>query len=110
LPGKEIKMNKNRFFNLLVIVALAIMAALTINQVAAADRISSAASNGAASLSSQAGHLTSGFCAAPEASRSAIQTVYVERSGSWMPTINGVPTGVEGGLGQVLNDRRSCSN
>jgi hypothetical protein len=106
---KEIKMNKNLFFNLIVIMVLAVMAALTISQAAAANRIESAASNQKTFISGQANQLSSVGCAALGVSGSPIQMVYVERSGAWIPFEDGVPTGVEGGLLQLLNDRRSCS-
>ena len=98
-------MNKNNFFNLIVIVALAVMTALTISQVAAANRIESAASNGKTSISGQTDYLSSVGCAALGVSGSPIQMVYVLRSGAWIPFKNGIPTGVDGGLLQLLNDR-----
>ena len=93
-------MNKNRFFNLVVIVALAVMAALTINQVAAANRLVSGESNLRTSYS----------CSAPGAVHSPIRTEYEAGRGGWVISTDDGPTGVDGGLIQLLNDRRACSN
>lgn len=90
-------MNKNRFFNLVVIGALAVMAALTTSQAVAADRLASDNSS------------TSSLCSNPDVNHSSIHMVYVERLGRWMTYTNKGPTGVEGGLIQLLNDRRYCS-
>jgi hypothetical protein len=90
-------MNKNRFFSLLVIVTLAALAALTISQVAAVDRLVSASSSAV------------NRCPAPEVNHASVHMVYVESLGRWMPYMDQGPTGVDGGLIQVLSDRRTCS-
>jgi hypothetical protein len=94
-------MKKNRLFNFVVILALASMAALTISQVAATNRLVSAASNGGAAADEQ--------CSALGVDRSSIHMVYVERVGAWMPYTQNGPTGVDGGLLQLLSERQACS-
>jgi hypothetical protein len=90
-------MHINRFFNLVVIVALAIVAALTISQAAAADQLAAVNSS------------TANLCSTPDLNHSSIHMVYVDRLERWMTYTDNGPTGVDGGLAQLLNDRRFCS-
>jgi hypothetical protein len=103
---KETNMKKNRFFNLIVIVSLAVMAVLTISQMTAANRLVSAASNDRAESSEPVAEEP---CAASTTALPFIHMVYVERTGTWVPYTQDGPAGVDGGLIQLLNDRRTCS-
>ena len=98
-------MNKNRLSNLMVVVALAVMAALTISQVAATNRVVSAASGSGASVSIPPAEQ----CSAPDVDRSSIHSVYVKELGRWMTYTDQGPTGVDGGLIQLFSDSQSCS-
>jgi hypothetical protein len=98
-------MNKNRFLNFVVIAALVVLLALTTSQAAAADRLVTAGPDGKTASSNP----PSGYCSAPGASGSAIHTAYDSKVGAWITRTEGGPTGVDGGLIQLLNDRRTCS-
>jgi hypothetical protein len=90
-------MNKNRFFNLAIIVVLIAMAALTVSQAMAASSLVSADPS------------ASDQCSAPGVNFSSVHMVYAESTGRWMPYTDNGPTGVDGGLIQLLSARRSCS-
>ena len=90
------------YFNLVVIVSLAVMAALTISQAVATNRLVSAASD---DKSSQ----TSDLCAAPGEERASIHTAYDPKRGAWVTYSGDVPTGVDGGLIELLSNRSFCS-
>jgi hypothetical protein len=94
-------MKENRLFNLVVILALAAMAALTISQAMATNRLVAAASNGGTAADEQ--------CSALGVDRSSIHMVYVEQARTWLPYTKNAPTGVDGGLLQLLSERQACS-
>lgn len=98
-------MKKNRLFSLVVIVSLAVMAALTISQAVATNRLVSAASDDKVAASSQ----TSGLCAAPGEESASVHTAYDPNRGAWVIYSGDIPTGVDGGLIELLSNRSSCS-
>jgi len=91
-------MFKNRLFNVFVVVALVVLAALTIQQALETTRIVSAA-----------GASESAPCAIPVVDRSSIHSEYVEEMGIWLPQSDSGPTGVDGGLLYLLSGYRECS-
>jgi hypothetical protein len=97
-------MNNNRFFNFMVIVVLVVVAALTISQAAAGEHLVSNDSDG-----KPASNSPTSYCSTPGASLSAIHSSYDSRIGAWVIRTESDPTGVDGGLIQLLNDLRFCS-
>lgn len=91
-------MKTNRLFNLFVVVALVVIAALTVREAAATVDLLSRSDANARS--------------APECSdlpsRRSIHTKYVEGAG-WMTYSEDGPTGVDGGLIHLLTAYRECS-
>ena len=98
-------MNKNRLFNLVVVVSLAALAALTISQAVATDQLVSAASDDKVAASSQ----ISGPCTASGEEHALIHTAYDPKRGVWVTYMGDTPTGVDGGLIELLSNRSSCS-
>lgn len=94
-------MNKNRFYTLFVLLALAVTAALTFSQIAATEHLVSAASAEKTSANS--------LCSSPDVDHSSIHTVFDAQRGAWVTYAGNAPTGMEGGLIQLLDDRRYCS-
>jgi hypothetical protein len=93
-------MLRNRWFNVLIAVALMIVIALTVREAAATAGIVSQTDSvkGARALE----------CASLP-SRYSIHTVYVEELGMWLPYSEDGPTGVDGGLMYLLSSYRTCS-
>jgi hypothetical protein len=98
----EIKMNKNRLFNIFVVAALSLMVALIIQGGIATDKV--ALASGASNFAPSAP-----LCDNPAVERSAIRRVYVEQMDSWLTYTDGSPTGVNGGLIHLLSNARVCS-
>ena len=88
-------MLKNRLFNLLIAIALVIVVALTVEEALATTII------------------TSQPDAVPECnrlpSRLSIHTEIVKETGTRLSYTESGPTGVDGGLQELLNAYRSCS-
>lgn len=93
-------MLKNRLFNMLILIPLVIVIALTVQETAATAGMMSEAgsSKGIRSLA----------CASLS-SRYSIHTVYNEESGMSLPYTEDGPTGVDGGLIYLLSNYRICS-
>jgi hypothetical protein len=95
-------MIKDRLFNVFVVAALALMVALTIQGAIETTRVAMAAGAvdqvGAAPL-----------CDVPAVERSSIRRVYVQQMDTWLTYTNGGPTGVDGGLIDLLSNARVCS-
>ena len=99
-------MKKNSLFSFAMILTLVMVAAFTINQVVAANRLVSAASSDGTAPN----HLLAGApCSASDLDRSSIHVVYVEQFGAWMPSTNNGSIGMDGGLLELLSDRRTCA-
>jgi hypothetical protein len=92
-------MFKSRLFNVLMIAALIAVMALTVLQAVETTRVAHAAQ--------QSKLANTPLCAMPAA---PIQSTYVKQMGIWVPRSANAPTGVDGGLIQILSDYRSCSN
>ena len=92
---KEIKMFKNRLFNVLIAIALVITLAFTVRE-AFATAILSSDGNTVAPCDSLP-------------SRSSIYTDYVKEAGMWIVRTENGPTGVDGGLIDLLSNYRTCS-
>ena len=89
-------MFKNRLFNILVIAALAVVTALTLQQAVGTIQVVSATED-------------TSLCAMPAIDRSSIRSVYVKETGVWMSYSDSGPTGVDGGLLYLLSDEQTCS-
>lgn len=85
-----------RLFNIFVVVALLVVIGLTVREVAAT-----------ALLVSSSGSPEAACASLP--SRHSIRTEYVQESGAWMTYSEDGPTGVDGGLIQLLSDYQDCT-
>jgi hypothetical protein len=94
-------MLRNRLFNALILAALVIVIAITVQEAAATATMMSEAD-------SHKGGRTSECASLP--SRYSLHTVYVEELGKWLPHTEEGPTGVDGGLIDLLSKYRACSN
>ena len=92
-------MKTNRLFNLFIAVALVVIIALTIREAAATAGVVSQASSASRS---------SVECASLP-SRYSIHSKYVEGLNAWVTYTDHGPTGVDGGLVELLSSYRTCS-
>jgi hypothetical protein len=97
---KETKMSTNRLFNLLIVAALVAVVALTIWQSIETTKVVSAASQ--QNSSSNTTCLSS-------TDRLSLTSIYNKEASAWFPRTNQGPTGVDGGLLELLSNYRSCS-
>ena len=88
-------MLKHRLFNLLIAIALVIVIVFNVREAIASTVIRSQAD-------------TAIKCASLP-SRYSIHTEYVEETGIWVTYTEDGPTGVDGGLIQLLSDYQACS-
>jgi hypothetical protein len=93
-------MFRNRLFNVFVALVLILVVALTAREAFATAGIISQA--GASADLSSARCLTL-------PSQMSIQTVYVQEKGMWVASSGGHPTGVDGGLMDLLRTYPTCS-
>jgi hypothetical protein len=98
-------MKKNRLFNVFVVAALALMVALTIQGAIATTRVALAAGASDQVNSPAAAPL----CDFPAVERISVHRVYVEQVKSWVTYTDGGPTGVDGGLIELLSGSQDCS-
>jgi len=102
---KEIKMFKHHLFNILVIAALVVVTALTVQQGLETTRVVHAAD-----LYGQHNHIVEALsCPMSAVDFSSIRSAYMKQVGLWVSRTNSGLTGVDGGLIQLLSDYRSCS-
>ena len=94
---KDIKMLKNRLFNAFIIVALAVTVVLTISQAVETTKVISAASG-----SSDEAYCFSGM------NRLSLTSVYMKEINGWFPRTNKGPTGIDGGLLNLLSNYHAC--
>lgn len=92
-------MKNHRLFNLIVAVALLLIVGLTIREAAATTIVIAQADT-----SSQ-----SSVACADLPSRYSIRSEYVQAMGSWVIVTEEGPTGLDGGLIQLMSDYRTCS-
>ena len=98
-------MFKHRLFNILAIVALVVVTALTIQQALETTKVVHAAE-----IYGQHNHSTEpSLCSLSIVDRSSLHSVYIKQMGIWVPRTNAGPTGVDGGLIQLLSEYRACS-
>jgi hypothetical protein len=98
-PVKEIKMYGTRLFNILVVVALVVVAVLTIQQAAGVAQVTSAASNPVLAASSIQDHTAPAGAQCLQASaHRTVTAVYVKQMNQWLPHTDEGFTGVDGGL------------
>jgi hypothetical protein len=90
-------MKYQRFFHLLITIALLAVIALTVSEAAAT-----------AHILSQTESVSRSKCA-DLPSRHSIRTEYSSQRGAWITVSEDGPTGVDGGLIQLLSDYRTCS-
>jgi hypothetical protein len=86
----------NRLFKLFVFTLLVVVIGLTVREAAATTAVISQANSAETVCSS----LPSGY---------SIHTEYVQEKGAWVTYTEDGPTGVDGGLIQLLSDNRACS-
>jgi len=91
------KMYTNRLLNVSIAVALITLIALTIWQSIETTKVVSAASQ------QNAAYCISGI------ERLSMTSVYVEQARAWIPYTGNGPTGVDGGLLELLSNSRSCA-
>lgn len=96
-------MNTNRLFNVIVAVTLTLMAVLTFQGTIETTRVVWAAG--------QSDNLSAApLCDNPAVERSSIRRVYIQQMDSLLTYTDGGPTGVDGGLIELLSNARICSN
>jgi hypothetical protein len=93
-------MLKNRLFNMLILIALVIVIALTVQEAAAT-----------ASLVSEAysARETKTLMCASLPSRHSIRSKYLEEVKRWVLRTEDGPTGIDGGLIELLSNYQTCS-
>jgi hypothetical protein len=89
-------MFSHRLFNIIVVIALLVVAGLTVREAAATTNVISQASSARTVCTSM-----------PPSS--SIHTEYLPERGVWVTYSESGPTGVDGGLIQILSDLRACS-
>lgn len=89
-------MFSHRLFNIIVAVALLVVIGLTVREAAAT-----------AQLISRAKSVETACASLP--SQHSIRTEYVPERGLWVTYSESGPTGMDGGLIQILSDRQACS-
>lgn len=95
-------MNKNRFFNVILAAALALMVALILQGAIETNRVAMAAGASDDTVAAP-------ICDNPAVVRSSIHRVYVNQMDTWLTYTDGAPTGVDGGLIDLLSNARVCS-
>jgi len=93
-------MFKNRLFNTLIAIALVIVIAFTVREAAATAEVISQSSSTKGAKTLECAELPS---------RYSLRTEYVSEVGMWVPHTEGGPTGVDGGLIELLSNYRTCS-
>ena len=89
-------MFSHRLFNIVVVLALVVVIGFTVREAAATTLVVSQKNSGETTCTSL-----------PD--RSSIQTEYVKERSAWMTYTEDGPTGLDGGLIQLLSDKRTCS-
>ena len=89
-------MFSHRLFNIIVAIALLVVIGLSVREAAATTDVIA-----------QAGSAKTACASLP--SDYSIRTEYVPERGVWVTYSEGGPTGVDGGLIQLLSDHRACS-
>jgi len=92
-------MKAQHLFNLFILVAVVVIVALTVREVAATSSILA---------KTEPSNPTQTECSSLPA-RYSIHGEYVEETGTWMTYSEDAPTGVDGGLIHLLSAYRSCS-
>jgi hypothetical protein len=98
-PAKGENMKTHRLFYLIVAVALLVVVGLTIREAAATTIIITQAD--------ATGQSSVAYASLP--SSYSIRSEYVEALGIWVIYTEDGPTGVDGGLIQLMSDYRTCS-
>lgn len=98
-------MKQNRLFNVFVVAALFLMAALTIQGAIETSRVALAA--GASDQANSPAAVP--LCEFPAVERPSIRRVYVAQMDSWVTYTESGPTGVDGGLIHLLSGSQVCS-
>lgn len=93
-------MRKNRLFNLLIAIALAILIALTVREASATTGIISQTDSAKGVKALECDSLPSYY---------SIRTEYVDEMGMSVTYTEDGPTGVDGGLMYLLSAYRTCS-
>jgi hypothetical protein len=103
-PDKESNMIKSRYFNIFIVAALLIMAALTIQGAIETTRVAMAAGN----TGGNPHPLEATNCLWSEIDRSSIRSVYLDNFGVSLPRSNSGYTGYDGGLIYLLSEHHAC--
>ena len=93
-------MFKNRFFNIFITIALVVVVALTVREAAATTGI-------IAETGSASGTETLKCVSLP--SRYSIRAEYLKEANTWIFLTEDGPTGVDGGLIELMSNYRTCS-
>ena len=94
-------MLKNRFFNVLIAIALVMVIALTIREAFATGSVISQKDAAKEAKRLECASLPPQY---------SIHTEYMEEMGTWLPQSEDGPTGVHGGLIYLLSNYRTCSS
>jgi hypothetical protein len=96
-PVQEIIMLSNRLFNVLLALALVVVAAITLHQVGVTQQVV-AASQPMTRITEAGNAEETATCAFSDADRHSLHAVYVPEMGGWLPRTDSGFTGFEGGL------------
>ena len=93
-------MLRNRLFNVLIIIALVVVIAITAQEAAATASLMFETDPYKGTRSLACASLPSPY---------SLHTVYVKQLGMWLPHTEDGPTGVDGGVIDLLSKYRACS-
>jgi hypothetical protein len=93
-------MFKKRLFNLLIAIALAIVIALTVREAAATAELTAETESAKGTKASECASLPSQY---------SIRTEYVQEADMWIVRTENGPSGVDGGLIDLLSSYRPCA-
>jgi hypothetical protein len=93
-------MFSNRLFNVFIVIAVVIIVALTVREASATAAIISERDEAKGAMTLDCASLPS---------RYSIHTRYVQEADMWIVRTENGPTGVEGGLIELLSTYRTCS-
>ena len=93
-------MFKDRLFNIFIVIAVVIIAALTVREASATAAIISERDEAKGAMNLQCASLPS---------RYSSHTGYVQEADMWIVRAENGPTGVDGGMIELLSTYRTCS-
>lgn len=93
-------MFKNRLFNVFIVIAVVIIVALTVREASATAAIISERDEAKGAMTLECASLPTQY---------SIHTGYVQEADMWIARTENGPTGVDGGLIDLLSNYRTCS-